>query len=407
MDGTSWPTRSSRLLILDTREAILSLRGVLEELAERCGQAGAMHWLPYFLDRGVTGRRTPILVLSLGPERSSGSSLQADDLEGAALLFEYRVFGLRTRAVTTADAVGFTSVIAPPGERTRVAATAARALVKRGAAIVLATCDRDAHPASIPSWTTLPGARVGLRERGVGRTLPLGESLDATLAQMGKSTRFNLRYYRRRLEKEHGCEYVADASPALEGTDLQALNAASLNPVAPNEFTRRVRCATQLPGSFLSGLRTPDGRWLSLIGGWRQGGTVVLHWQMNTAGFERYSLCSAMRCFFLEHEIGLGARTLLIYGGTSHSMSHAFKQDPVLDLVVRRKGLQAAALCWASRFFAASDGLTGRTNLLASLLRNGELEWRDGKPRRDERPLASELTARLPRVFRGAGVETS
>ena len=399
MIGTSWRSPTPQLMILDTREAILCLRAALEALAERCGQAGAMHWLPYFLDRAVTRRRTPVLVLSLRPERSPDSSLCADDLEAAAMFFEYRIFGLHTRAVTTADTVGFTSVIAPPGERTRVAAMAARALVGCGAAIVMATCERDWQPGTLPDLATVPGSRFALRERSVGRTLRLESSLDATLAQMGKSTRFNLRYYRRRLEREGGCEYVADAAPALRGLDLQALNAAALNPVAPDEFERRVRCATELPGSFLSGLRAPDGRWLSLVGGWRQAETVVLHWQMNTAGFEKHSISTVMRSFLLEHEIGRGARTLLIYGGTGHSMRHAFQKDVVLDLLVQRRGLQGVALRWASRFFAAPDGLTGRSNFLASLLQDGEIEWRTVGSPKPERRFTGKLMASIPGPF--------
>ena len=192
---------------------------------------------------------------------------------------------------------------------------------------------------------------------------------------MGKSTRFNLRYYRRRLEKQMPCEYVASAADALLGADLEALNASSLNPVPEEEFARRIRSASQLPGSFLAGLRGPDGRWLSLIGGWRQGKTTVLYWQMNSSGFEKHSIGTVMRSFFLEHEIRQGAEKLLIYGGTPHTMRNAFDQDTVADLVVRRTGMRAALLCWASRFFASPGSARGRSNFMASTLRDRDLQW--------------------------------
>ena len=161
------------------------------------------------------------------------------------------------------------------------------------------------------------------------------------LARLGKSTRFNLRYYRRRLLKEIGCEYVADAVPFLRESDVATLNANSLNPVQPEEFERRVRSASGLPGSYLCGLRTNDGRWLSLIGGWRQDGTTVLFWQLNALGFEKYSIGTAMRSFYLEDEIARGAKRLLIFGGTSHTMRHGFLEDPVADLLVQRRGARA------------------------------------------------------------------
>ena len=219
------------------------------------------------------------------------------------------------------------------------------------------------------------GVLSAARRRKVGRSLRLLPTLDATLAQMGKSTRFNLRYYRRRLEKQVPCEYVPDAVSALRDEDLQALNASSLNPVAAAEFARRIRSASELPGSFLSGLRDGEGRWLSLVGGWRQGKTTVLYWQMNTAGFERHSIGTVMRSFLLEAEIGRGAEKLLIYGGTPHAMRHSFEQDTVADLVVRRRGLQSSLLCWASRFFASPGMVSGRSNFLATVLQDEQLRW--------------------------------
>lgn len=380
MMRASWPTLTQNLLVLDTRKAILDLAPLLEELAERCGQAGAMHWLPYFLDKAVMTRRTPFLVLVLRPEQHQGRSFSVEEVEAAALFFEYRVFGLRTGAVATGDAVGFNSVIAPQGQRALVAARAARVLVERGASIVLATYEGEGEPEPKSLLTGWPGVMAASRERRVGRMLPLLSTLEDTLAQMSKSTRANLRYYRRRLERELGCEYVPDAATALIDVDLQALNASSLNPLPAREFKRRVRCAAQLPGSFLSGLRTPDGRWLSLVGGWRQEKTTVLHWQMNSAGFERQSIGTGMRSFLLEHEIALGATRLLIYGGTPHPMRHAFVQDTVADLVVRRKGVQALALCWTSRLFATPGGVLGSGNFLARLLQDPGLEWVSSAP---------------------------
>ena len=379
MIRASWPTLTQNLLILDRREAILDLAPVLETLAGRCGQAGAMHWLPYFLDPAVMGRRTPYLVLMLRPEEVEGRSLCADDIQAAALFFEYQICGIRTGAVAharsaTGEAIGFSSVIAPRSERTRVATAAARALIERGASIVLATYEGAAESDRAPLMKGLPGVLSAMRRREVSRALPLLPTLDATLATLGKSTRFNLRYYRRRLAKRMSCEYVPDARAALRGADLAALNAASLNPVDPAEFERRIRSASELPGSFLSGLRGPNG-WLSLAGGWRQGATTVLFWQMNTSGFEKHSITTVMRSFLLEHEIGLGAQRLLIHGGTPHTMSHAFEQETVADLIVRRKGLQGRLLFWASRACQNGAAVGLRPNFLASTLQDPALCW--------------------------------
>ncbi len=375
----SGPLFTGNLLILDNREAILALAPMLEELAVRCGQPGAMHWLAYFLDQDVTKLREPFLVLTLRSETDVDRGLRAQDIDSAALLFEYRFFGLRSGIVSTGDAVGFNSVVAPRGERARVAATAARALVQRGAAIVLTTYESSGEPEMKGMLAGWPGVLWAWRQRQVGRILHLDRTFDATLAQLGKSTRFNLRYYRRRLAKEMHCEYVPNAAPLLRGADLHAINANSLNPVAPEEFERRVRSASDLPGSYLSGLRAPDGRWLSLIGGWRQKGTTVLYWQMNTLGFEKHSIGTVMRSFYLEHEIVAGARRLLIYGGTSHTMRHAFAEEPVADLVVQRRGMRARVLRRLAQFMGSPRNRFGRPNFLADTLRSSELQWITGR----------------------------
>src|SRR5579875_2393459 len=135
----SRPRATRNLLILDCSQSILSLAPMLEALAARCGQDGAMHWLPYFLDKAVLGRRAPRLVLFLRPEEDGAKGLSAEDLEAAALFFEYEVGRVRTGVLSTADAVGYSSVIAPEGERSELAAEAAQALLDQGAAVVLAT----------------------------------------------------------------------------------------------------------------------------------------------------------------------------------------------------------------------------------------------------------------------------
>ncbi len=382
----SWPTAKSNtepnLMILTSREAILNLAPVLQALAARTGQPGAMHWLSYFLDKGVAGRRVPYLVLLLHPEEHQGSSLSAHELQAAALFFEYRICGIGTGAFTTGDATGFNSVIAPFADRTQVAAVALRALVERGARIVMATYEGHKAPQPRDVLASLPGLQAASRQRHVERSMKLQSSFEATLAQMGKHTRSNLRYYRRRLEKLMPLKFIADVGPLLAAVDLQKINGGALNPVAPAEFLRRVNSATKLPGSFLCGLQGPEGQWLSLIGGWRQAGITVLHWQMNTAGYEKHSIGTVMRSFFLESEIALGAEELLIHGGTPHSMHHAFEQQPIADLIVRRKGLLSLILRASAHLFATPKGVLGRANFFACTLLDKNLEWEPGPTRK-------------------------
>ncbi len=315
-----------------------------------------MHWLEYFLYTPSLASKPPYLVLQL---RTAGlHEVQPDDMMAAALFFEYRIAGVRTRVFSTDDAVGFRSVIAMPGERARFAERAAYALLRSGAHVVLATHETQIGSAPTP----LPGALLGYRERRIGRILTLAPSYDETLARMGRLTRRNLRYYRRHLGSRMRVEFVAEARGQISFAEFKTLNRSSLNPVRnEKELWLRWRSSCEIDGGFLAGLRTVEGKWLSLLGGWRHDTTTVVHWQLNSAGYEHDSIGIVIRSFFLEQEIVNGARKLLMFGGTPHSIRFAFDEDTIADLILCRSTLRATALRVLARALVRHSGL-GRTN---------------------------------------------
>jgi hypothetical protein len=212
--------------------------------------------------------------------------------------------------------------------------------------------------------------------RPVAMTLRLEPTVKETLARLGKSTRFNLGYYRRRLQAMESCELIGDVDDRLQEHELEELNRTSLNPIDLAEFRLQYECACKLPGGFLLGLRNREGKWLSLIGGWRQGDVTVLHWQMNAAGYEKLSLGTAMRSYFLEHEVERGAKKLIYYGGTPHSMGNSFEREEVTDLVVRRRSLQSTAMVGTLRLLAAVRSYVGINSLLVQMVGGNRLRWR-------------------------------
>jgi hypothetical protein len=229
--------------------------------------------------------------------------------------------------------------------------------------------------------TSRHGVRWAWQTRQREMVLPLEPTYKATLAKFGKSTRFNLGYYRRRVEAAVPCEFVADARGLIHEREMEALNAGSLNPTSLSEFRLQYDSSCNLPGGFLVGLRTTQGQWLSLIGGWRQADVTVLCWQMNTAGFERLSLGTAMRSYYLEHEISLGAKTLIIYGGTSHTMVHSFLSEQVTDLIIQRRSWHATVLYIAARLLSSPLSPFQVHSLLMQTLINKKLDWYSGEER--------------------------
>jgi hypothetical protein len=381
----------SHALVLSGHAAVLEQASLLESLAQRCHQAGAMNWLSHFLSASDFRGKNPYLVLIVRPGVTV-SSLPLEGVHAAVLLFEYRVLGMPTGAFATHDWAGFRSVIAPEAERGAIAAMAADAVLEHGAQLVLISYGHAARSTSRQAPVSRRETRWGWRTRPVEMTLALEPTFQATLAKLGKATRFNLGYYRRRVEAAVPCEFIADARGLLQEQELERLNAGSLNPAPLKSFRQQYESSCRLPGGFLLGLRSSHGKWLSLIGGWRQGGVTVLYWQMNAAGYEKLSIGTAMRSYFLEHEVKHGATALVVYGGTRHSIQNSFIRDEVTDLIVKRRSLRSAVLQTAARI-ATSPRLGMRINsVLVNAIGSKDVDWYStNETAREPEPRISEL----------------
>ncbi len=384
-------------VVLRGKPEILSVSPMLAELALRCGQPGAMGWIDYFFSLREFHWKTPYLVL-LGRGCLDRENLRVEDLKGAVLLFEYSIFGIGTGVFATVDSSAFRSVVAPVAQRAAAAALASQALLRRGAQIVITTYDDAAR--ELPGEALVEAAarpfRSAVLRRSVAKTLVLEDTYAATLAKLGKATRFNLGYYRRRLLAKLACTFVPDARGMLNERELHIVNANCLNPVPFALFKLQYEAACTLPGGFLLGLRGPGGEWIGLIGGWRQANATVLHWQTNISGYEKASIGTVMRSFFIEHEIARGARTLTFYGGTPHSMQHSFVQDQAVDLVLRRDTLRASVLVLLGRVIAAVQSLLGPVNFVAETLRAAAPRWQKGAPRSSAKAAADQGSRKMP-----------
>jgi hypothetical protein len=351
----------------------------LRELAERCGQAGEVESLAFFLSTPENMRKTPNLVL-LG----AGDS-HAENLLGAVLLYEYRVGRVGTRIFATGDSTGRRNVWAPQGSRARVAAQAARILMERGARVVQIVYP-ETHVSGGGHWS--PEDSTGqcaiaeelgrlreqrcagtwaLLEREIPLYLPLGTSVDETLARMGRRTRTHLRYYRRRSEKDLGCEFIADARMGLEA--LAEFNRRCTYPFDEEALRWRAGSLTK-KDVFLHGIRDRDGQWLALVCGRRHNGFAEIDWQMNRADRPSYSLSSVMRAYLIEHEVAQGSTRLYMEGGTTHPIVHSFRQEKIGELTVKRRSWRV----WLMERFA--ERVLPEKNYLGQTLKDAGLEWR-------------------------------
>jgi hypothetical protein len=292
------------------------------------------------------------------------------------LIFEQQLLGVGLGAFATNDRSGRSSLIARPEDRSRVAALTARALLDRGAHLVLLSfraTERTTAEAQdeLPLLSTAAQgrsvARWARRDRTIPGFLPLAASFDDTMASVGQHTRRNLRYYRRRAETGLGCTFVAEAGISRE--ELLAFNRDCMYASAAEVAGWRYDSLRELTEPVLMGMKDGAGRWLSLLGGRRYQDRSEILWQMNRKGFPAYSLGTVMRAYFIEHEIARGSQRLYIEGGTPHSIKFSFVPETLTDVVVVRRTPQARLMRTIARRYIKPD------NDLSHMLEADGLEW--------------------------------
>jgi hypothetical protein len=339
----------------------------LEELALRCRQRGGMHCLDSFLAAQSARGRIPVLITH---------SSDGENFDWATLVYELTLLGLRTGIYLTDEISGHRTVIAPQETRASAASKTAAALLTEGAHAILITCLSQSTDADFTLQPQVCSCRWAIRRRKVARTLKVRDgSYEATLKSLGKATRFNMGYYRRKLAREISTKFVSDARGMLSISEIDLLNKASLNPVAPELARLQYAQACTARGGFLVGLRDDDGSWLGLVGGWRQAETTVLLWQMNRAGLERNSMGIVMRGYFLEHEIAKGAQEVTFHGGSPNSIEHSFIQENVTDLMAFRNSWQSKFLAALASFFGRSHWWKNVPSFTAMSFGDPKLNW--------------------------------
>ena len=356
--------------IVSGTKAILGLSELLLRFADRCGQAGAMEDMTYFLSKPGFLKRIPRLMLI-----AKSSELTPDSLLGALLLFEYRVAGRGTGLYTTNDRSGRNTLVTPAPLRLQIAHVATQALLDRGAHVAMITF-REEKDEAAPAAIDLPATRAcrwATRTRDIAEYLPLERSFDATLARIGQRTRSNMRYYRRRAEKELGCRFI----PFVEITkaDFLVFNRQCMFAVSDPVAAWRYDSLQELAQPLLMGMCDREGRWLSLLGARRFRAGSELLWQMNRDAMPLYSLSLVMRSYVIEHEIAAGSERFYIEGGTSHPIRHSFTTESLTDLAVMRSSPMAFAARKLARHVIPSD------NELARMISATDLVWhRSRKP---------------------------
>jgi hypothetical protein len=251
--------------------------------------------------------------------------------------------GFPSGLFSTRDFNGLRGIIAPAATRAKISAMICRYLAEHGARAVQVTFAAETGTFSqtgLVEATEDSGKRKRwwtVQSREVGASIALRKTMDASLANIGRHTRRNLRYYRRKAEAELGCTFSSDLRGILTMAQFRELNGAATHPVSEPVLKRRFAVMNSMEGSFCTGIRTGEGQLISLLGGRRHNFVAEIDWQMNRGGLSKYSIGTVTRSFLIENEIKIGTERLFFEGGTMHTLRYSFLPQKAVDIVVRNQ----------------------------------------------------------------------
>jgi hypothetical protein len=373
------PSRRQPELIYGSQN-ILSRKSVFLQIAALACDSNEAEEIAQYISE--YGDPTKIPCLLLLPAEEGEPSVMG--YAAAVFLFEYRLpYGLsrifgRSRVLSSSDVSGRRNVFAPRQSRAQVVARAARFLFENGHAhmvrMVFNQLSDDTSAVEqiqdslepfrpkMPGYT--PVAQWSLTQRPIKTYLPLESTFDATLERIGKTTRWNLRYYRRRTERDLGCVFVPCAEVTLEEF-IQFNRDCSF---AAPDSTERYHALSAQERPLFAGIKDRDGRWLALVGGRRRTREIEIDWQMNREDLPLYSLATVLRSCLIEHEVELGTRRLYINGGTPQRIGHYFMDEMQHEFAACRTSRYAAVLGRTFRKFLAG-------NRISEILEDDSREW--------------------------------
>ena len=185
--------------------------------------------------------------------------------------------------------------------------------------------------------------------------LPLDNTYELFLNGLGRQTRRNMRYYRRRAEQQEWI-FEGDIAPARADEAISSLYPLQeVGHKTSSELKSIQRKLADVPGTFFSGLRTKDGEWISIVGGWAKGTRLFILIQLNHAGYKKASVSMVLRSYLIETAIESGIRHLKFLGGCEGALRKYCRHLSDHLLVHRTNKLSRFSVWALARFFPSSS----------------------------------------------------
>jgi hypothetical protein len=317
--------------LLRGEQRIRRCEAEIQELRQRVGLfQNPLLSLDFFLGRvKLFPGNQPVVLLVRSAER----------LEAAVYLFEKKWLGLPTGYFRSFDHfTGESCVVAPEHSRLALLQVAFYRLFERmEVRVAWATVGLSAAEPIADSQQRRHGARYEVSSHCREHRLLLAESFEQTLGRFGQHTRRNLRYYRRRAEKDLNAVFYSELSVAEGKQALEQLSLSAFQPfpISLDEWRKMDGLLRTQPGFFSIGLRSGE-QWLSYLVGMRSGDHTYVLMQINHNGFSRYSLSTVLRSYFFEHEITRGQTEIKFVNGTCALFQRVCEPNTCVTVSARR-----------------------------------------------------------------------
>ena len=328
-------------LVIGERELLSSLAEI-RRLRRRCGQEDDLTTDPeYFMAANALGNRRCAAVLI----RRHG------ELEACVLFYEHTRLGIGLGLFRGGDYIGESLVAGPQALHVQYVHMAAQALLNRwrihGISITMKACAATCAQVMGPASKLRRFSGTGIQHK-----LPLKSTYEGMLGSLGPRTRRSLAGKRQQLEKGTQVRFVPVIEPDQSLEAMLALDGKAMYPRFSGFFHARHRLLHDHPGFFTMGLRLPDGRWLSIVTGWRRKGVTYVDLQFNDKNYKKESISAVMRCYLLEHEIGRKQELINFVGGSSLLLRRYCQPlEANTDIFICKPGLLGKFFEWAARHF--------------------------------------------------------
>ncbi|MBV8819993.1 MAG: GNAT family N-acetyltransferase, partial [Acidobacteriaceae bacterium] len=158
--------------------------------------------------------------------------------------------------------------------------------------------------------------------------LPLAGTYDEFLESLGSRTRRNFRYYRRKFEHAQGV-YVEHVDLPVFEQAAEQLGRRNVIGASERGLQRALAILSVVNRPLLTGLRSRDGAWLAVLGGWYTGKTAVIFMQMNNEPeYSDSSLALVLRSYLIEQIIPRGVTGLVFWAGVGGPIAKYANQLP-------------------------------------------------------------------------------